>query len=143
MNQCNFVLVFLVVVKVNNSNIKDINITLLNSTNTDTCQGDSGGPLMMFTSSQQWIVVGITSYGVGCALPRYAAVYTRVVYFLDWIYSMNVTGAITAEDATTTTTSIMTTNLYNTSNSKNNSLSCYQYYPTLFFVVSIIMLLLI
>jgi secreted trypsin-like serine protease len=51
----------------------------------DTCQGDSGGPLMMFTQSQQWELVGLTSYGIGCAEPNYAGVYTRVAAFQSWI----------------------------------------------------------
>ncbi|CAF5151838.1 unnamed protein product, partial [Rotaria socialis] len=25
----------------------------------DTCQGDSGGPLMMFSSSNQWVLIGV------------------------------------------------------------------------------------
>src|SRR4051794_32212968 len=50
----------------------------------DTCQGDSGGPLMMF-SNGQWILVGITSYGTGCALADYPGVYTRVSYYKNWI----------------------------------------------------------
>jgi secreted trypsin-like serine protease len=53
----------------------------------DTCQGDSGGPLMMFNSSSQWVLVGITSYGQGCAEPNYAGVYTRVAAFTSWINS--------------------------------------------------------
>ncbi|CAF3470279.1 unnamed protein product [Rotaria socialis] len=51
----------------------------------DTCQGDSGGPLMMFTSSKQWVLIGITSFGQGCARPSYAGVYTRVAAFEKWI----------------------------------------------------------
>ncbi|CAF4505772.1 unnamed protein product, partial [Rotaria sp. Silwood2] len=51
----------------------------------DTCQGDSGGPLMMFTTSNQWVLVGVTSYGIGCARAAYAGVYTRVAYYQDWI----------------------------------------------------------
>jgi secreted trypsin-like serine protease len=70
----------------------------------DTCQGDSGGPLMMFTPSNQWVVVGITSYGIGCAEAAYAGIYTRVVYYLNWISSMNVMDAVTVNDVTTTTT---------------------------------------
>lgn len=53
----------------------------------DTCQGDSGGPLMMFSSNNQWILVGLTSYGEGCAQPAYSGVYTRVAAYQDWINS--------------------------------------------------------
>ncbi|CAF3683317.1 unnamed protein product [Rotaria socialis] len=49
----------------------------------DTCRGDSGGPLMMF-SNQRWYIVGITSYGNGCASPYYPGIYTRAsVYRKD------------------------------------------------------------
>ncbi len=37
----------------------------------DTCQGDSGGPLMAFTSTNQWVLVGVTSNGIGCAEAKY------------------------------------------------------------------------
>ena len=51
----------------------------------DTCQGDSGGPLMMFTSSRQWVLVGLTSFGEGCAKPQFSGVYTRVAPYESWI----------------------------------------------------------
>ena len=51
----------------------------------DTCQGDSGGPLMMFSPHNQWVLVGLTSYGYGCAQPDSSGVYTRVAAFQDWI----------------------------------------------------------
>jgi secreted trypsin-like serine protease len=51
----------------------------------DTCQGDSGGPLMMFTTSQQWVLVGLTSSGIGCAEASYSGMYTRVAAFQSWI----------------------------------------------------------
>ena len=54
----------------------------------DTCQGDSGGPLMMFSSTNQWILVGLTSYGEGCARPMSPGVYTRVAAYSDWINSI-------------------------------------------------------
>ncbi|CAF3764259.1 unnamed protein product [Rotaria sordida] len=38
----------------------------------DTCQGDSGGPLMMFSSNNQWVLVGVTSNGIGCARAAYS-----------------------------------------------------------------------
>ncbi|XP_046638363.1 trypsin-1-like isoform X2 [Daphnia pulicaria] len=47
---------------------------------TDTCQGDSGGPVIV-----NGVVVGITSFGVGCADPKYAGVYTRVSTYVGWI----------------------------------------------------------
>ncbi|CAF4010081.1 unnamed protein product [Rotaria sordida] len=53
----------------------------------DACQGDSGGPLMMFTSSNQWVLVGLTSSGIGCARARYSGIYTRVAVYKDWIQS--------------------------------------------------------
>ncbi len=52
---------------------------------TDTCQGDSGGPLMAFSSNNRWTLIGITSYGYGCAQRTYAGVYTRVAAYQDWI----------------------------------------------------------
>lgn len=53
----------------------------------DTCQGDSGGPLMVFTPNHQWVLVGLTSFGYGCARPDYAGVYTRVSMYQNWIQS--------------------------------------------------------
>ena len=55
---------------------------------------------MMFTASRQWVLVGITSYGYGCARVHYAAVYTRVVHYLDWIHMMNISDAITVQNST-------------------------------------------
>ncbi|CAF1576748.1 unnamed protein product [Adineta ricciae] len=51
----------------------------------DTCQGDSGGPLVMFSSSKQWVLVGLTSNGIGCAQANYAGIYTRVAAYEDWL----------------------------------------------------------
>lgn len=51
----------------------------------DTCQGDSGGPLAQRSSSGSYVLVGITSFGRGCARPNTPGVYTRVSNYVDWI----------------------------------------------------------
>lgn len=42
---------------------------------------------MMFTASRQWLLVGLTSFGEGCAQPRYSGAYTRVAVYENWIKS--------------------------------------------------------
>ena len=53
---------------------------------TDTCQGDSGGPLFFRDPrTNHSILVGITSWGIGCGRRGFPGVYTRVSAVADWI----------------------------------------------------------
>jgi secreted trypsin-like serine protease len=47
----------------------------------DTCQGDSGGPMVKRNAANEWVQVGVTSWGIGCARPRNPGVYAEVGYF--------------------------------------------------------------
>ncbi len=59
----------------------------------DTCQGDSGGPLIVADKrGNGWLLVGITSWGIGCAAPNYPGVYAKVMNYTDWIEENTNTG---------------------------------------------------
>lgn len=51
----------------------------------DSCQGDSGGPLFVKQTSGDFLLVGIVSWGEGCARPNKFGVYTKVNPMVDWI----------------------------------------------------------
>ncbi|XP_072043267.1 transmembrane protease serine 2-like [Amphiura filiformis] len=56
----------------------------------DACQGDSGGPLVCIAEDEpggeaRWYLVGITSWGFGCANKGHPGIYARADNYLDWI----------------------------------------------------------
>jgi secreted trypsin-like serine protease len=50
----------------------------------DACTGDGGSPLVCQAQSGRWTVVGLVTWGVGCA-SNIPGVYARINYFRDWI----------------------------------------------------------
>jgi secreted trypsin-like serine protease len=58
----------------------------------DACSGDSGGPLLARLPVPEnkrgfWSLVGVISWGIGCAVSAYPGVYSRVAAEIDWIQS--------------------------------------------------------
>ena len=51
----------------------------------DSCNIDSGGPLVTRDYRRGYSLIGVVSFGYGCAQPDSYGVYTEVSYYLDWI----------------------------------------------------------
>ncbi|XP_071847913.1 clotting factor C-like isoform X4 [Apostichopus japonicus] len=52
------------------------------------CSGDSGGPLVKYAkrgNSRRWTVIGVTSWGIGCALQTELHFFANVPHFVPWI----------------------------------------------------------
>jgi len=50
----------------------------------DACTGDSGGPCMK-KIRDNWVLVGIVSWGSGCGQPKLPGVYTKVLSYHNWV----------------------------------------------------------